>query len=162
MTYKKSDYSKKLLDPRWQRLRLEALNKADFTCEICMDNKSTLHVHHKEYIKGREPWEYDVSQLACICEWCHEDIHSTSDGLKNACSYINLDGPCDRNFFEFLILGAINLPIKEDSHNYHKRIYEAGKYIYFIVDHLELLTVKYQDGSEMKLIDVYSSLKADE
>lgn len=37
MSYKKSDYSQKLLDPRWQRKRLEILQRDDFTCQVCSD-----------------------------------------------------------------------------------------------------------------------------
>jgi methionyl-tRNA synthetase len=58
-----SAYWEKLKDPRWQKLRLEAMQKADFHCERCGDGESTLNVHHKEYFKGREPWEYKPKQL---------------------------------------------------------------------------------------------------
>lgn len=156
-TYPKTAYSEKLKDPRWQKLRLEVMNRSDFCCEICGDGGSTLHVHHKEYIKGKEPWEYSPGQLASICDDCHSEIHSLDDGLKNACSYLNLDGPCDRNFFQHLISGAVDLPINEDSHSYHKRIYEAGKYVDFMVDHLDLMVVRFPDGTEVKLVDVYGA-----
>lgn len=155
MTTKKT-YYEKLKDPRWQKLRLQVLNKSEFHCEVCGDGESTLHVHHKEYIKGREPWDYEPSQLATICENCHEEIHSSLDGLKNACSYINLDGPCDRDFFKYLISGAIDLPIGDDTHGYHKRIYEAGRYIEFIVAHLECMQVNWPNGTSTMLVDVYS------
>lgn len=35
----------------------------------------TLNVHHKEYIKGRKPWEYENEQLLTLCEECHEIEH---------------------------------------------------------------------------------------
>jgi hypothetical protein len=65
-------YSDKLRDPRWQKLRLEVMNRAYFTCEKCFDDKSTLHVHHNYYVGGREPWEYRADSLSCICENCHK------------------------------------------------------------------------------------------
>jgi len=76
MTYGKSTYATKLLDPRWQRRWLERLNDAGFACQYCGDSKSTLHVHHRQYIKGREPWEYADTELVVLCDVCHENAHA--------------------------------------------------------------------------------------
>lgn len=65
-------YSEKLKDPRWQKKRLEVLNRDNFTCRICGDNTSTLHAHHKFYERGKEPWEYDIKHLVTLCEICHD------------------------------------------------------------------------------------------
>jgi hypothetical protein len=65
-------YKEKLLDPRWQRRRLEILSRSDFHCESCLDEEKTLHVHHKRYVKGREPWEYGDHELSALCSDCHE------------------------------------------------------------------------------------------
>lgn len=65
-------YSDKLRDPRWQKLRLEVMSQAFFTCEKCFDDKSPLHVHHNYYVSGREPWEYRTDSLSCLCENCHK------------------------------------------------------------------------------------------
>lgn len=64
-------YSDLLKDPRWQRKRLEVLERADFACEHCGATEMTLHVHHTHYKKGRKPWEYEGSTLLCLCENCH-------------------------------------------------------------------------------------------
>ena len=62
-------YSEKLKDPRWQRKRLEVLNRANFSCEKCQDHASTLHVHHKYYVSNRLPWEYpDWCLIALLAE----------------------------------------------------------------------------------------------
>ena len=98
-------YAQKLKDPRWQRKRLEALNRAEFRCEACQDTESTLHVHHKAYFKGREPWEYDVEQLAVLCENCHAYEHDAGDLYTMVGSYLPHDGPGDRNAAAFLLLG---------------------------------------------------------
>jgi 5-methylcytosine-specific restriction endonuclease McrA len=69
-------YSEKLRDPRWQKKRLEILNRDEFTCTICGDDKSTLHVHHNAY--AGEPWEADNNLLTTLCENCHfvvENVH---------------------------------------------------------------------------------------
>lgn len=65
-------YSDKLKDPRWQKKRLEILSRDNFTCQSCYDNESTLHVHHKAYFKGKEPWDISNEYLITLCESCHE------------------------------------------------------------------------------------------
>lgn len=67
----KKTYAEKLLDPRWQRRRLEIFESSEFTCDECGDKKKTLHVHHLLYRKGANPWEYDDSELQCLCCDCH-------------------------------------------------------------------------------------------
>ena len=65
-------YSDLLKDPRWQKKRLEVLNRDNFTCLLCKDSTSTLHVHHKFYQYGKNPWEYDEKYLMTLCYSCHE------------------------------------------------------------------------------------------
>lgn len=65
-------YLAKLRDPRWQRRRLEILNRDEFTCQSCFDTESTLHVHHRYYVKDSEPWEYPDHFLITLCISCHE------------------------------------------------------------------------------------------
>jgi len=67
-------YEKKLTDPRWQRKRLEILDRDFWTCQFCSDTKTQLDVHHKEYIKGLEPWEYLNDLLITVCNPCHQEI----------------------------------------------------------------------------------------
>lgn len=68
-------YSDKLRDPRWQRKRLEIMQRDGFKCQECTDDSVTLHVHHVRYIKGREPWDYPNGLLVTLCETCHERLH---------------------------------------------------------------------------------------
>jgi len=68
---KRNTYSDLLKDPRWQRKRLEIMHRDDFTCVVCGDKESTLNVHHREYIAGRKPWEYENEDLITVCEDCH-------------------------------------------------------------------------------------------
>lgn len=71
-----STYREMLLDPRWQKKRLEVLDSAGWRCEYCSDGESTLHVHHNRYVKGRKPWEYERSELKALCANCHEEHHA--------------------------------------------------------------------------------------
>jgi hypothetical protein len=78
-----SSYALLLKRPEWQKKRLEILNDRGWACESCDDTESTLHVHHRAYIKGRKPWEYDEDQLEVLCEACHEAI--TAENVRLAC-----------------------------------------------------------------------------
>ena len=102
-------YFEKLKDPRWQKKRLEVLNYYDFTCQKCSDSESTLHVHHKEYFKNAEPWEYEKEQLTVLCDSCHETTHLHKDLLKYVSSFLDTDGPNDRNSIAFIIAGYIGM-----------------------------------------------------
>jgi hypothetical protein len=73
-----SKYSEKLRDPRWQRKRLEIMQRDNFACTLCSDSKSTLNVHHWEY-KG-EPWDVENDNLSTVCVSCHELIELRKKG----------------------------------------------------------------------------------
>lgn len=109
----KKTYYEKLKDPRWQKKRLEVMEHNEFACEVCGDNESPLNVHHKEYFKGQEPWEYEIRQLSCLCEDCHEETHDNLDILKFVCSYLYLDGPANREEVAFLIGGYSGIEYKD-------------------------------------------------
>lgn len=111
---KNKTYFEKLKDPRWQKKRLEALDNAEWQCELCCDSEETLHVHHKTYFKGREPWEYDTDQLAVLCEVCHEGVHE-EDSLMEAVSRIPIGGITTRYYFTYLIAGALGLEFPIES-----------------------------------------------
>lgn len=66
------NYSEKLKDPRWQRKRLEVLQRDDFTCLACGAKDKQLHVHHCYYVSGRDPWEYDSDSMLTWCKDCHK------------------------------------------------------------------------------------------
>lgn len=68
------------------------MERDEFHCQICMDGESTLHVHHKRYVKGREPWEYELYELATVCEHCHEEAHAYMDQIGAVASRFPIDG----------------------------------------------------------------------
>jgi len=73
-------YADLLKDPRWQKRRLEILNRDNFTCQYCGADYMTLHVHHKAYSKEfMEPWNYSDRALTTLCENCHKDAHNGMD-----------------------------------------------------------------------------------
>ena len=75
-------YREQLLHPQWQRKRLERLAAANWTCCVCGAKDETLHVHHKQYLKGRMAWEYSDAELAVLCDPCHEQEHREKAELE--------------------------------------------------------------------------------
>ena len=87
----KKPYWQLLRDPRWQRMRLEVMQRAGFECEICGKADDTLNVHHKIYRKGAAPWEYESRELQCLCEDCHETFHDLNQILKETLATFEVD-----------------------------------------------------------------------
>jgi hypothetical protein len=78
-------YSEKLKHPLWQKKRLEILERDKWTCLLCGDKETTLHVHHKKYKPNTDPWNYQDSNFVTLCEHCHyevEDYKLDVDQLK--------------------------------------------------------------------------------
>jgi len=67
------NYSQKLRDPRWQKLRLEIMQRDGFSCKICSSTQKTLMVHHLKYTGN--PWEAPPQDLITLCEDCHNEEH---------------------------------------------------------------------------------------
>lgn len=63
-------YAEKLLDPRWQKKRLIILERDKWTCRMCYDSETTLHIHHLSYT-GNDPWDSPDDQLTTLCKHCH-------------------------------------------------------------------------------------------
>lgn len=73
----KTEYAKKLLDPRWQKLRLQVFERDKFTCRSCGATDKTLHAHHVFYRAGAEgPWDCQPSDIVTVCNDCHDEEHA--------------------------------------------------------------------------------------
>lgn len=88
-------YKEKLLDPRWQKKRLEILERADFACENCFGSIETLHIHHDYYEKGVEPWEYDNDTLHCLCASCHKEVTVVMNGINRTIGRLDTEALWD-------------------------------------------------------------------
>jgi 5-methylcytosine-specific restriction endonuclease McrA len=97
----KQQYSEVLRDPRWQKKRLEILNRDGWSCQKCGSAKDALHVHHREYKAGRLPWDYPGELLITLCQKCHEK--EESDALD----------PADM-LFSFHYVGMFNSEIRAE------------------------------------------------
>lgn len=69
---KEMDYKDYLQTPEWNATRKKMFRRADYQCQLCNANKTTLNVHHKTYDRlGAE--NYD--DLIVLCENCHAKFH---------------------------------------------------------------------------------------
>lgn len=75
-------YFQKLKDPRWQKKRLEILQRDDFKCKNCNADDKELHVHHNYYTYGLELWEYDDECYDTLCYDCHYKITEITKEIK--------------------------------------------------------------------------------
>ena len=77
-----NQYAELLRDPRWQKRRLDVMSRDDFSCCKCGSRTETLHVHHRYYIAGRQPWDYPDNLLVTLCEKCHKEEEDCKDVVK--------------------------------------------------------------------------------
>lgn len=89
-----STYSQALKDPRWTGRRLEILARSDWTCEECgaqPEDESKLNIHHRYYRAGAKPWEYEDTELMCLCRRCHEDMTDELERVYRAVGRLRID-----------------------------------------------------------------------
>lgn len=109
-------YSELLRDPRWQKKRLEVMERQGFECEECGAKHKTLNVHHAYYEKGCKPWEYPADSLHCLCEDCHERVETELReirklaGLTSRAARENILGYA-RASAGITIAGCVNVPL---------------------------------------------------
>lgn len=73
-------YQEKLLDGRWQQRKTSIQIRDQFTCQKCkVKDNSTVHVHHRHYITGRDPWDYPDDLLVLLCERCHKEEEACAE-----------------------------------------------------------------------------------
>jgi hypothetical protein len=84
-------YREMLRDPRWQKKRLEIMDRDRWKCLQCGETGETLNVHHLFYADGC-PWATPDFGLRTLCETCHEGASRLTKG-------------CDEYFWSLLCLG---------------------------------------------------------
>lgn len=73
----KSVYRQLLKDKRWRRKRARVILRDECKCQLCGHNNiRNLVVHHKRYLSGHLPWEYDNNDLITLCRYCHGKVHA--------------------------------------------------------------------------------------
>ncbi len=109
------NYSEKLKDPRWQKKRLEIMQRDNFKCAYCEDPETTLSVHHLIYLKNADPWDYPNNLLYTLCPNCHELIKDV-DFAGELVKYI-LDKP-NPKFLKMIIDDPIKWVINFANNGY--------------------------------------------
>ena len=59
-------------DPRWQKLRLEIMQRDEWKCVACRQSHKPMNVHHIEYHGNL--WNTPPSLLQTLCNECHESL----------------------------------------------------------------------------------------
>ena len=124
---RKVSYREKLRDPRWQRLRLQILDRSDWSCEWC-GSKATkgksrgLQVHHGWYGRDVEPWEYESDTLYCLCDSCHEQAET--DRRVVYCELARIPPRFHRHIRDLLV--QMQSLIEEDESLMSQAIIERG------------------------------------
>ena len=72
-TIKQHIYSQKLQDVNWQKKKNEIQIRDQFTCQKCGDKENMVDVHHRHYLKDRDPWDYPNQLLVLLCRKCHQE-----------------------------------------------------------------------------------------
>lgn len=96
---KKVKYS----NPEWQWFAARVKERDGNLCTTCYRSEPDviLQVHHKRYIKGRQPWEYALDDCITLCKGCHAREHNLlppdSDWILIGINDLGLmDGKCER------------------------------------------------------------------
>jgi hypothetical protein len=89
-------YSEMLKHPKWQKKRLEILERDNWCCVKCGDTETTLHIHHLKYTG--KPWEAPKSDLVTLCAVCHsffstEDVKYETVNFITKLDKVYLDAP---------------------------------------------------------------------
>ena len=67
-------YDEQLKDKRWNAFRKFIFAVRGNKCERCGVSEH-LQIHHTEYIKGRNAWEYTCNEVVVLCGKCHQKEH---------------------------------------------------------------------------------------
>ena len=104
--------------PQWQKKRLEVLEASEFQCDMCGSKEKQLHVHHKQYFKGRMMWEYASDELQALCADCHEHNHKLNDRLKAALLITHMDMEQITGYIEaqFMLENSESIAVRSYEH----------------------------------------------
>jgi len=74
-----TNYADYMASKKWERIRRRVLKRDCRRCLCCSGTASQMYVHHRSYTQKVLAGE-DDTQLASICEGCHEFIHWDESG----------------------------------------------------------------------------------
>jgi len=65
-------------DRMWKLFRREVIEMDGGRCSQCgreQGQDTILQVHHRRYISGKMPWEYECNDCYTLCKGCHAMFH---------------------------------------------------------------------------------------
>lgn len=102
---KQNGYQELLKDPKWISKRNQILSRDKNTCQFCGCQYRYMQVHHKRYIRGLKPWEYEDNDLITLCDRCHEYITDEKNSLYE--SFVSVRDDFRDFGFSDAVFGAI-------------------------------------------------------
>lgn len=125
VTMANSNYFTLLKDPRWQKKRLEIMNRDGFKCQDCGHDDLPLNIHHKYYIYGMTPWDYDNDILITLCEECHQQWEYDKSIINDFTKVLLVDGWTPKQLDDLLRLFRELTPLRNDIEQLKALIHRA-------------------------------------
>jgi len=72
------EYEEYLMSEKWNEKRKQALERAQYRCQVCNSSR-TLHVHHRTYARI---YNEDIEDLTVLCVECHSSYHERKNEQK--------------------------------------------------------------------------------
>ena len=149
-------YLEKLKDPRWQRKRLEIMQRDEFSCNFCGDDSATLNVHHCYYGKNRNPWDYSNDHLITLCEACHKHVEEQKEDILKAMNWpVGIDSmhmlatQCHgRPFMAAAAITAVS-DIRPERGQFSRMLKTCQEVVDFLKEKIELLQEKIEAGYDL-------------
>jgi hypothetical protein len=116
-------------DPRWQKKRLEVLERTEWCCQACGDGEKELHVHHAYYTGSKKPWEYPDESLSALCNDCHKYAEELRQSFKRIGMFpIEVQEAFEQliKAFELMETNGCRIVNADDVHALAERLYDAA------------------------------------
>lgn len=153
-------YLAQLRHPKWQRKRLEILQRDGWMCQRCCAEDKTLNVHHKRYTKGSMAWEYSGDDLTSLCEDCHELTHAEEQDFKAEASRLSVR----YGDIKELMLGFYSVEDFGDLHDWFQNKATALEAAGFVASRVQVLSREdalrvYALAHELFMADVAATME---
>lgn len=69
----------------WMQLRLKALKRDNYECQLCKENgryHKAENVHHMKEVKTHPHLSLTLSNLQCLCIKCHNEVHDRLESTR--------------------------------------------------------------------------------
>lgn len=119
-------YEEQIKNPKWQKKRLEILQRDGFRCCICGSESKTLHVHHLYYEKDKEIWDYSDRCLITLCEDCHKKEHDADNKVTSQIEAMKRDGHTNLEILALIVNARNNKLCNENELFRYLSVYNSS------------------------------------